>query len=343
MQATDPCCLSEGLFGLHHSDPTLVPYKDIAAVVSNTPIIHFDRFDEKELSQFIAIHDQVNVSLMKNFTVIPMRFGIVAESTEEISHILAKAYVQFKAALERVIGNAEFIVQVFLNEGNVLQKLMRENTEIQQCKKEVESKSKILGFPSKIKLGKAIFEAMESYKKECSKNVLGDLADHFPNYSAGKLLDKELLLNYSFLIGVKEESALAFQLNTLADTYKDELRFKYIGPMVPYSFAAINLRMGNFDVVDEARKIFGFGESVAYSEIKNTYYKLAREYHPDKYAFTENQVLVEEAESKMKVLTGANEILTVYCQQFLATFPPEKEQLCSFRKEDVEQLMTIEN
>lgn len=362
MQTSDTLHLSEAIIGINNRDIILVPYKNIAAAVSNTHLINFDKFDKKELTQLIAVHDRVNSDLMKKHDVIPMRFGMVAESLEEIRNILAKAYIQFKVALIRIAGKAEFVVQVFWNEKNILEKLVRKNSEIQKLKKETESRGKILGFSSKIKLGRRIFEALESCRKEYRKDVLDNLAISFPNFSAGKLLDinkegvsgeanKELIMSYSFLIGKTEESALEFQLNKLAEKYsaqggsvsggKDELKFKYIGPMAPYSFAVINVSLGNFDLVDNARRTFGFGESVAFPEIKKTYYKLAGEHHPDKHAFTKSQVVLEEAGKRMRDIIKANEILTVYCKHYLSALPSEKEQICSFRKEDVENSVII--
>lgn len=341
MRASDTFHLQGGLFGINNRDIAFVSYRDISAAVSNTHLINFDKFDKKELTQLIAAHDQVNVSLMKKHDIIPMRFGMITGSAEEIHNILAKAYLQFKAALERIAGKAEFIVQVFLNEKNILEKLVRENIEIQKLKKEVESRGKILGLSSKMKLGKRTFEALESCRKEYLKDILSNLATHFPNFSAGKLLDKDMLANYSFLIGMTEEPALAFKLNQLSEKYKDEIKFKYIGPMAPYSFAVINLSLGNFDLVDSARRTFGLGESAAFPEIKDAYYKLAAEHHPDKHEYQKDQVILEESEKKMKDIITANEVLTIYCKHYLSALSPEKEQLCSFRKEDVEDSIII--
>ncbi len=362
-QASDTSRLSGGLFGINNRSITFIPYGDIAAAVSTVHFINFDTFDKKELAQFIAAHDQVNVSLMKKYDSIPMRFGMIAESVEEVHALLAKAYIQFKAALEKISGKAEFIVQTFWNEKNILEKIVHENIEIQKLKKEVELKGAILGFPSKIKLGKRIFDALESYRKEYTEDILSNLAIHFPYFSAGKLFDaskeavvnetnpaqqqvvygagKKMIMNYSFLIGATEESALEFRLNQLAEKYQDEIKFKYIGPMAPYSFAVINLSLGNFELVDSARKIFGFGESVAFSEIKRAYYKLAGQYHPDKQSFIKDKAVADETEKKMKDIITANGVLTVYCNHYLSALSPEKEQICSFRKEDVEDSIII--
>ncbi|MBU4466592.1 GvpL/GvpF family gas vesicle protein [Patescibacteria group bacterium] len=333
--------LPESMLGINNRDIILIPYRDIAGAVSNTHFINFDKLDKKELTKLIAAHDQVNSSLMKKHDVIPMRFGMVAENTEEIRHILAKAYIQFKTALEKIAGKAEFVVQVFWNEKNILEKIVKENPEIQKLKKETESKGKILGFASKMKLGRAIFEALESCRKEYTADILRHLASFFPDFSASKLLDKEMIMNYSFLINKTEESALELQLNKLAEKYKDALKFKYIGPMAPYSFAVINLSVGNFDLVDNARKTLGLGESAALPELKDTYHKLAAEHHPDKHEYKKDQVILEEAARKMKDIITANGVLTVYCKHYLSSLAPEEEQVCSFKREDVEESIIV--
>ena len=346
-QASDTFRLSETIFGINNRDIILVPYRDMAAAVSSTHFINFDELDKKELTQLVAIHEQVNTNLMKQYDVIPMRFGLVAENKEEIRNILVKAYIQFKTVLKRVAGKAEFIVQIFWNEKNMLEKIARENIEIQRLKKEMESKGKILGFPSKIKLGKRIFEISEAYRKEYTKDILDNLAARFLDFSAGKLLDtaktegREMIMNYSFLIDKTEESTLEFSLNQLAEKYTNELKFKYIGPMAAYSFAVINLSAGNFEVVDNARNTLGLGESATLPEIKEAYYKLAREHHPDKHEYKNDGVVLEEAVTKMKNIVAANEVLTVYCQHYLSALPPEKERACSFKKEDVENSIII--
>lgn len=350
-QASDTFHLSEAILGINNRDTVFIPYRDIAAIVSNIHLINFDKLDKDELTQFIAAHDQVNAELMKKRDVIPMRFGMIAENREEIRNVLAKAYVQFKAALERIAKKAEFVVQVFWDEHRILDRIVQENPEIQKLKKEVESKGKILGFPSRMKLGKHVFEALESYRKEYTKDILNELAAYFPHFSVGKFLDtakigarkadKEIIMNHSFLVGKTEEPILQSLLNKLAEKYDEKLKFKYIGPMAPYSFAAINLGLGNFDLVDNARKVFGFGESVAFPDIKQAYYRLAGEHHPDKHAFAKDQVIVEEAEKKMKDIITANEVLTVYCEHYLSALAPEKKRFCSFKKEDVENSIMV--
>ena len=348
--------------GLNGHDLNLALFKDLAAVTANTYLSGFDRLDKKELNRLVSAHEQINANLMKEHDLVPMRFGMIVESGEEILNVLKKAYIQFKMALERISGKVEFIIEGFWDKKKTLEKIVQENAEIQKLKKEVESKGKILGFSSKIKLGKCLFEASESRRKEYIRDILGELSSHFPNFSAGKLLKtvdneasngtidsaqqqvaygtgKEMIMNYSFLIDTARESALESILNQLAEKYKDDLKFKYIGPLPPYSFTAINLSSGNFDLIDSARKTLGLGESAALSEIKKRYYKLAAEYHPDKHEYKSARPLLKETAEKMKEIIRAKEILDTYCKHFFMSSP--QQELFSFRKEDVENLVIV--
>jgi len=351
-QATGTVCPVAGTQGINNRDVSLVVYKDLAAVVSNIHDINFDQLNKKELTQSVAVHDQVNSVFLKDHSIIPMRFGMVVENVKEIHDVLDKTYIQFKTTLERVSGKAEFVVHVFWDTQKMIGKIARENVEIQNLRKEATAKGRILGLSTKIKLGKRISETFELYRKEYIKDIISQLAIHFPNYRLGKLLDTsgddtsyetnntEMIINSSFLVEKTQASALELRLNQLADVYQS-LKFKLIGPMPPYSFTTMNLSLGNFELIDNARKILGLDESATLLEIKDAYHRLAAQYHPDKFEYIKDLVILEETTERMKDIATANEILNIYCSQDSLPLSTEKEQAFSFRKEDVENSVMI--
>jgi len=339
--------------GLNERELYLILFRDLAAVVSDTNFDNFDQFDKNKLANSIDVHDKVITNLMRNYDVLPMRFGMIVESSGEIFNLFKKVYIQFKAAIERVTEKVEFIVEVFWDEKKVIKYIIQENTEIQQLQKEVEARGLILGFSSKIKLGKHIFEALDINRRKYSKDILDQLTSQFPVFSAGKLLDtsendsslrtnKEMIMNYSFLVEKGQESVLESRLNQIAEKYKDELGFKFIGPMAPYSFAVINLKQGNFELVDNARKYLGLGASATFPEIKRAYNKLATRFHPDKHEYKKDPVLLGETKKEMKNVVTAYEILTTYCKYYISELAEgqglstDKGEIYSFKKEDVE-------
>src|SRR5262245_23530295 len=67
-----------------------VNYKSIAAVVSDTPIELHDPTRENVLA-----HERVNETVMRRHTVIPMSFGTVFKTREDIIELLRSAYDAF--------------------------------------------------------------------------------------------------------------------------------------------------------------------------------------------------------------------------------------------------------
>ena len=120
-----------GYIGINSREVKLVPYKDISVVVSNTPVINFDRLDKKELTKHVAIHQKVNEEVMKDYDVVPMAFGIIAPSVDEVLRILETVYLQFKTALINTAGKTEFAVQVWWDPKKLLEELANTNPEIE--------------------------------------------------------------------------------------------------------------------------------------------------------------------------------------------------------------------
>lgn len=322
---------SFGPIGINNREVKLVPYKDIAVVVSNTPVINFDRLDKKELTKHVATHQKVNEEIMKDYDIVPMTFGIIAPSSDEVPRILEKAYLQFKTALKKIEGKVEFAVQVWWDQQRILKELTNINPEIKKLKQEISSKGGILGMPIKLKLGKLICQELETQRQTFIDDIHTLLRSSFPDSTLNKLTDEEMIANFSFLIEKTREPELDKKMQELGKKYEGKLRFKYIGPMPPYSFVKINLSLGNFELINEARKLLGLAEYATFDDIKKAYYALSHQYHPDKFQGKEEQ---------MKKIAHAYSILENYCES-CDELLGQKSQKYSFKKEDVENSLII--
>ena len=326
---------SFGLIGINNQAVDLVRYQDIAAVVSHTPMMNFDRLDKTDLTKHVAVHQKVNEEIMKEYAVVPMAFGIIAPSHDEVLRILEKAYLQFKIALKNVTGKAEFVVHVLWDPKKVIEELAHTDPEIQGLKQELSSRGGIFGMPTKLKLGKLVHQKIETRKQEYIKDVHATLNAIAKDATFNKLIDEDMIANLSFLVEKVKEPELDKKMQELGKKYEGKLRFKYIGPMSAYSFSNINLGLGNFEIIDEARSLLGLGEKVAFDEIKRAYHALAHQYHPDKYGGE------GETSEKMKKVNEAYNILENYCQSCGEFMGEGKIQKYSLKREDVENSLII--
>ena len=73
-----------------------VAFQDLAAVVSDTPIVIYDPTRDNVLA-----HEFVNETVMKEFTVIPMSFGTVFRSEDDVTELLRSTYQAFRTCWTR--------------------------------------------------------------------------------------------------------------------------------------------------------------------------------------------------------------------------------------------------
>src|ERR1051325_2948528 len=106
-------------------------FKDLAAVVSDTPIVIYDPTRENVLA-----HEFVNETVMKEFTVIPMSFGTVFRSEEDVTELLRSTYQAFSDVLDKMKDKIEFGLKVLWDREKVIANLERENDEISRLKDE---------------------------------------------------------------------------------------------------------------------------------------------------------------------------------------------------------------
>jgi len=87
-----------------------IPYRDIAALVSDT---EFEEYDPTEGNIFV--HNEVIRNAVDELrsTVIPLRFSTIAKSEDDVVRILSAGYFDFKKKLSEFEGKVEIVVKVF--------------------------------------------------------------------------------------------------------------------------------------------------------------------------------------------------------------------------------------
>ena len=93
--------------GLLGKPIAIVPYRDVAAVVSSYPVLK-PLVNETEAMQ----HAEILKKMAEKTTLIPMAFGNVFEDEAMLKTVLGKAYNPVRACLELIKGKIELGVKV---------------------------------------------------------------------------------------------------------------------------------------------------------------------------------------------------------------------------------------
>src|SRR5438105_11441644 len=108
-----------------------INYGDIAAVVSNTSVYIFDPTRENALA-----HEHVIETVMKNYTIIPMSFGTVFGTDNDIREVLKSIYPSLKDVLHQMAGKFEFGLKINWDRDQIIEELKQDDEEIRQFHQE---------------------------------------------------------------------------------------------------------------------------------------------------------------------------------------------------------------
>ena len=122
--------------GADPADVHTVHYRDIAAVVSNTPMVVQDPTRDNVLA-----HQRVNETVMQQHTVIPMSFGTVFKTDDDIIELLRSAYDAFTDVLNKMQDKFEFGLKVLWDRDQIIREIEEEDEDIRRLKGEISSQT----------------------------------------------------------------------------------------------------------------------------------------------------------------------------------------------------------
>lgn len=101
---------SFGSIGMNNEEVYTIPYRDIAAVVSDSPMMDYEITEDN-----IRRHESVLRRVMESHTVIPVEFGTTIKNERILKRLLAKAYEPARECLKLVDNMVELGVKAVLN------------------------------------------------------------------------------------------------------------------------------------------------------------------------------------------------------------------------------------
>ena len=212
-----------------------IGYEDISAVMSSTPMTKYVINREN-----MTTHERVIEEVMKDYTVLPVRFCTIASSAEELRSLLRKRYSELKGLLRDMDNKVEMGLKVLWKDMNrVFKEIVEDNKEIKKLKNKSETKSSKNVNAAKVALGKAVKEALDKKKADEAWKILNKFKRTYVDVKENDLFGDSMVLNGAFLIDRIREKEFDFLVEDLVKKHDDRMTFKYIGPAPPFNFVNI--------------------------------------------------------------------------------------------------------
>ena len=238
IQSREPVSFGRIGIGGGGENTYVVTHGDIAAVVSRTPVFIFDPTRENALS-----HEHVIETVMKTHTIIPMSFGTVFRTDDDIREVLRSIYPSVKDVLKQMAGKVEFGLKVTWDRDHIIEELQREHEEIHRFHQEITRKHLQSTYFARMQLGRMIDKALEERSGEYVRDIYETLRTVCVASRDNKPIGDKMILNAAFLLQREREAEFDEAVNRIAKKFGDRLNFKYTGPWPPYNFVNIRLKL----------------------------------------------------------------------------------------------------
>lgn len=234
----------------------VIPIAELEAVVSEVNLCEFGseeiqkkaQEDLNWIKEKCQVHEYVIEQAMRSgdsvIPVIPMKFGTIFKSRENLEVSLSENYLRFKDSLAKVKGGHEWAVKVYLKRECFLKWIEDNNSDIQAKKKEIAGLSPGMAFFAQKKLKEMVDMSCSEKLQEAAQEMFNAISGFTEEKIRAKNLERELtgkkeemVFNAYFL--VKEERLGDFRacVGKLSEDYALRgFQVVLIGPLPPYHF-----------------------------------------------------------------------------------------------------------
>ncbi|HXT30427.1 MAG TPA: GvpL/GvpF family gas vesicle protein [Vicinamibacterales bacterium] len=230
------CQAPPDLRGLAGAPIHLVPFGDLAAVVSDHPVQRL-----MPLRRHVEPHHAVVRHLSTHATLVPAAFGHISETEDEILAVMQGNYDDIRAELARLGHCCEMSVTLRWSVDNVFEWLVRHNRDLRTLRDRV-FKNRQPSMNEKLQVG-AQFEATLSRERELlTKVMLDGFAGVIGESVTVPPRDERVVCQASLLVHRQSVAAFEEAVPSVAGRFNADFTLGYGGPWPPYSF--VNLRLG---------------------------------------------------------------------------------------------------
>jgi len=215
-----------------------IGYDDLSMVVSNYPMARIPTNRDNMLA-----HQKVIEEVMMEFdSVLPVRFGTIASSADEIRNLLDRRYREFKSALTDMDHKVELGVKgIWKNMDVIFNEIVEDNKEIKNLKRKIANDPNRNNTKTKTKMqvGKMVEQALQKRKEQDAEKIVDALRRTAFDHKINKAIGDEMFINAAFLVSKGREKEFDNIVDDLSGEYQDRMKFMYAGPLPVFNFVNI--------------------------------------------------------------------------------------------------------
>jgi hypothetical protein len=211
------------------------PFMNLAAVVSDSPTVEYESSRRNMMAHTLVLEE-----VMREFTILPVRFSTVAPSAEAIQEkVLKRRFGEFNGLLTEMEGRVELGLKAFWYEGVIFHEIVEDDPPIRRLRDSLMGRTPEETYYDRIRLGEIIESAMWRKRDEDAEKILARLRPLVYKTQINKAITERMVLNAAFLVAEARQAEFDAAVKKLDAEMGKRFIFKYVGPVPPYNFVSI--------------------------------------------------------------------------------------------------------
>ena len=187
----------------------------------------------------ILAHQNVIEAVMGDFnSIIPVRFGTLASTVDEIINLLIRKKYHFTELLKQFEDKVEYNLKgLWRNIGIIYKEIDQENFILSNYRNEIEMLDEIEKNKDRIAAAGCLIEkALHKKKQDESAEIISAFRKTIFEYKNNKTIGDSMFMNTAFLMNKNRCLEFANILSDLGEKYKDRSDYFYTGPLPVFNF-----------------------------------------------------------------------------------------------------------
>ena len=215
-----------------------ITHNNIAAVVSNSPIISYPVSREN-----LIAHEKAIEEVMKAHTVLPVRFCTIAGSDDKVREILGTAHDKFFDLLGVMAGKKELGLKAVFHAGgaaggkeDIYSYILEKYADIRTLKGKIAALPVNQTHAQRMAIGEKVEAALKEEKERCKDDILAVLSPLAAEVKVNSNYGELMILSAAFLVEHNKETGFDTMVEQLDAKYGNRIKFKYVGTLPPFNF-----------------------------------------------------------------------------------------------------------
>ena len=193
--------------------------------------------DVRRSRRNLLAHTKILERAMSSGPMLPMQFGLIATSEDEVLGVLDSRQSEIERQLDHIAGRHEVGIQAFWSEDRCLRDIANQCADIAAVYRTSQSG----GYDAKLSLGRHVAERLADWRRTEERALFNRLSSKAFRAVRQTTSADMMVLRASFLVNPEEDAKLMSELAAWRDGSARGARFACIGPAPPFHFVSLRL------------------------------------------------------------------------------------------------------